>query len=722
MPGTIFERYEFLKLETCCEKYMPLISAIDENYSMERLGLYESSLSDGLFIHCRLELSLPTNGVYKELDVRSDEEILIFVKSDYPFFAPAVLFVRNDFPTSRIPHLNLGIANSNIHLLNPCLYRGDVNEWFFQNGPRAFCDRVNDWFSDLINGELMNGDGFETVRYENTAGFAEMDFDYLCKIISTYGTTHGAQILQMKQKANRYFQILNQEYSKELSDDILPCIFAFDRENVVHDFISQALCTEKDLKIFPCECRIQHGIRKISRRYYESHKIDSLKNILVVLAVKRPMQVLGGFSEYEFIAVLLSYDLKSSPNIENCSIKKVVPIQALNNAMAERLSGTENISKKPVIMLGCGALGSKVSMNLARMGYTEQHFYDEDVILPHNLVRHYENCNYAVGFPKAEVMKIEMDCMFSGNKSTSHTENIFYVDSLPEGLVIDCTASRRIMFWSILTDKIKSSIIRSEIYAGGKMGLTVIEGKNRNPDIYDMQISLYRKALDEPVISQWLNYKQPKDMRYHIGFGCSSDTTILDDGTISNHASMVPHLINKYQDTENGIVCVNYFDRDDLTNNGVYIYEMEPMVFLEEVDGWSIHISSSLYQRIQKYSNEKLENAGVWIGSIEKKIKRITIVDTFIPEDNERKDNTVEMGKKGVKEYLKSLRTKTNGLLRYIGEWHTHIAGDASPSQKDLKTFSETHPAEDVFLMTILSPSNTRNYLIRREKNEYKRL
>ena len=81
----------------------------------------------------------------------------------------------------------------------------------------------------------------------------------------------------------------------------------------------------------------------------------------------------------------------------------------------------------------------------------------------------------------------------------------------------------------------------------------------------------------------------------------------------------------------------------------------------------------------------------------EKKIKRVTIVDTFIPEDNERKDNTVEMGKKGVKEYLKSLRTKTNGLLRYIGEWHTHIAGDASPSQKDLKTFCETHPAEDVF-------------------------
>lgn len=716
MPGTIFERYEFHKLETCCEKYMPLILAIDENYSIERLGIYESSLSDGLFIHCRLELSIPTNGVYEDLDVRSDEEILIFVKSDYPFFAPAVLFVRNDFPTSRIPHLNLGIANSNIHLLNPCLYRGDVNEWFYQNGPRAFCDCVNDWFSDLINGELMNGDGFETVRYENTAGFVEMDFEYFIKIISTYRQAHGAHILQMKQKSSRYFQILNQDYSKKLSQNILPCIFVFDRETVVHDYISQSFCMEKDLKIFPSESRIQHGIRKISRKYYEPEKIDTLKNVLVVLAVKRPMQVLGSFSEYEFIAVLLSYDFKASANIENCSIKKVVPIQSLNNTMAERLSGTENILKKPVVMLGCGALGSKVSMNLARMGYTEQHFYDEDVILPHNLVRHYESGNYMVGFPKADVMKIEMDCMFSGNKSTSHTENIFYTDLLPDGLVIDCTASRRILFWAALTDKIKSSIIRSEIYLGGKMGLTIIEGKNRNPDIYDMQVSLYRKALDEPLISQWLNYKKSEDMRYHIGFGCSSDTTILDDGTISNHASVVPHLINKYQNTKNGIVCVNYFDRDDLTNNGVDIYEMEPMVFLQEVDGWAIHIRSSLYQIIHEYSNEKLENTGIWIGSIEEAIQRITIVDTVIPEDNERKANTVVMGQLGVKKYIKTLTAKTNGLLRYIGEWHTHTAGEAAPSQTDLKTFGETQPSERVLLMTILSPLNTRNYIIKRKK------
>ena len=90
-------------------------------------------------------------------------------------------------------------------------------------------------------------------------------------------------------------------------------------------------------------------------------------------------------------------------------------------------------------------------------------------------------------------------------------------------------------------------------------------------------------------------------------------------------------------------------------------------------------------------------------------------MDTFIPEDNDRKTNTVTMGKSGVKKCIKTLMAKTKGLLRYIGEWHTHTSGNASPSQRDLKTFDETQPSEEVFLMTILSPSNTRNYIIKRE-------
>ena len=140
------------------------------------------------------------------------------------------------------------------------------------------------------------------------------------------------------------------------------------------------------------------------------------------------------------------------------------------------------------------------------------------------------------------------------------------------------------------------------------------------------------------------------------------------------------------------------------------------MVFLPSVDGWSIHIKHSLYQEIQKYSEEGLENAGIWIGCIEKRIKRITLIDIFIPKDNKREITTVTMGKEGVSEYLKRLTKRTNGLLKYIGEWHTHTSGNASPSQRDTKTFKETKVSTDVFLMTIISPTNIQNYIIKGKK------
>ena len=341
MCNTIFEYSKFHKLETCLPQYMDLVNAVEQNYNMDLLNLFESDLSEGLYIHVKLHISIPTNGVYEELDVHSEEEIVIYAKTDYPFSAPAVLFVRNDFPSNRIPHLNLGVSDSSISLLNPCLYRGNIDEWFYQNGPEKFCDRINGWFSDLVNGELINEDGFETVR----------------------------------------------------------------------------------------------------------------------------------------------------------------------------------------------------------------------------------------------------------------------------------------------------------------------------------------------------------------------------------------DLINKYQNTENGIICINIFDKNNMTNNRLLIYEIEPMEIFQKVDGWSIHINRSIYQRVQQYSNETQENAGLWIGHIEERIKRITIVDTFIPDDNVRKNASVTMGNKEVNTYLKTLAVKTNGLIKYIGEWHTHTSGDASPSQQDIKTFEETKVNISAFLMTIVSPSNTCNYIIKGKHN-----
>ena len=136
------------------------------------------------------------------------------------------------------------------------------------------------------------------------------------------------------------------------------------------------------------------------------------------------------------------------------------------------------------------------------------------------------------------------------------------------------------------------------------------------------------------------------------------------------------------------------------------------MKVFQNVDGWSIRIRQSLYEKIVNYTKENLENAGLWMGRIEKSINRITIIDTFIPKDNIRNIDTVTVGKEEVELYLKKVSKKTNGLIEYIGEWHTHISGTALPSQRDLNTFNEVKKNTSVFLMTIMSPLEVNNIVI----------
>ena len=129
-----------------------------------------------------------------------------------------------------------------------------------------------------------------------------------------------------------------------------------------------------------------------------------------------------------------------------------------------------------------------------------------------------------------------------------------------------------------------------------------------------------------------------------------------------------------------------------------------------------IHIETEIQVKVSNYLNESKENAGLWIGMVDEKLHRITVVDTYIPPDNKRQKNNVTMGKQGVRDYIKDITTKTNGLLQYVGEWHTHTIGNGTPSSIDLKTFAETKPSNIAFLMTIFAPLKTRHWVIQEKE------
>lgn len=711
MKKKISERLKLKYVDSCKPQYKEFLQALDINPTINMSGLYESEIENGLFIEAEVIISIPTGGVYNNLDIQNKERIIIFLKPEYPLIAPAVIIARDDFPVSFIPHLNMGVSKSKIKELNLCLYRGDIDEWFYEHGAMAFCDLINEWFSDLVNGELIKKDGFECVRISNSIGIMVADYEALEQRIVNDAREKGHYILPLS-ISQCYANVGNGNYNADGKH--WPCILVFDKR-VNTEYISDNLEVASDLRKFYSYQSLNHAIQKYRNIYYDPNSQDSLLNngIFIILAVKRPQQVIGNFGHFEFLAFYMEFDFSQNPRIDNCQIKNMSALQSLNCKITERLSGTQ-FKKEDIMVWGCGALGSKVSMEMARMGYLSQTLYDNDILMPHNLVRHEIASEYAIGLNKAKALEIEIKSMYGNDiKVSGVDDNSFSCEKvLNNEIVVDCTASERNLSWSCMNSEIKNRFVRCEIFMEGKLGAVFVEGKNRNPDAYDMRANLWYRAVDNETIKTWLNQDTKENMEFHIGFGCSSDTVVLDDATISNHASVIPHCINKYSQLDDGTLIINYFNKDALEDNFIKVFTIGKYTSWKSREGWIIHCPSKVIERLKQISYEKTENMGIWFGHINNRMKRFTIVDTYIPEDNKRSSGNVTGGTQGVTEKIKQIIRSTGGMIGYIGEWHTHPNGSIMPSETDYKAFGMVAKGSRPFLMSIIAHNNIGNWIL----------
>lgn len=575
----------------------------------------------------------------------------------------------------------------------------------------AFCDLINEWFSDLVNGELIKKDGFECVRISNSIGIMVADYEALEQRIVNDAREKGHYILPLS-ISQCYANVENGNYNADGKH--WPCILVFDKR-VNTEYISENLGVASDLRKFYSYQSLNHAIQKYRNIYYDPNSQDSLLNngIFIILAVKRPQQVIGSFGYFEFLAFYMEFDFSQNPHIDNCQIKNMSALQSLNFKITERLSGTQ-FKKEDIIVWGCGALGSKVSMELARMGYLSQTLYDNDILMPHNLVRHEIASKYAIGLNKAKALEIEIKSMYGNDiKVSGVDDNSFSCEKvLNNEIVVDCTASERNLSWSCMNNEIKNRFIRCEIFMEGKLGAVFVEGKNRNPDSYDMRVNLWYRAVDNETIKSWLNQDTKENMEFHIGFGCSSDTMVLDDATISNHASVIPHCINKYSQLDDGTLIINYFNKDVLENNFIKVFTIRKYTSWKLREGWIIHCPSKVIERLKQISYEKTENMGIWFGYINNRMKRFTIVDIYIPEENKRSSGNVTGGTQGVTEKIKQIIRSTGGMIGYIGEWHTHPNGSIMPSETDYKAFEMIDKGNRPFLMSIIGHNNIGNWIL----------
>ncbi len=213
-------------------------------------------------------------------------------------------------------------------------------------------------------------------------------------------------------------------------------------------------------------------------------------------------------------------------------------IDVLSTATDNRRRGSDHnaLADRKVGIVGCGSLGSKVAVSLARSGVGKFLLVDDDILLPENMVRHELDWR-DVGTHKAESVSRRIDLVnpytevrvrqhrLGGQESSGGVESL--VEALAEcDLLIDASATPEVFNYLSASASIGGKpMIWAEVYAGGIGGLVA----RHRPGI-EPEPALMRRAIENWCADQGLPIE-----RDTAGYdtGASVAPIVADDADVS---------------------------------------------------------------------------------------------------------------------------------------------------------------------------------------------
>jgi threonine dehydrogenase-like Zn-dependent dehydrogenase len=526
-------------------------------------------------------VDLPFRGPVNGIDIRPEEPLLlVFPKVHYPYRVPMVRADRLDFPSNRLPHLNPARPGEPPSL---CLHRGSIDDWFAEHGLLDLVRRAQGWLRDAAANRLIREDDrFEETRIEAPGGVVESDAEDLEAHVSRYWAANNGQgghaVCLLKRTTGPESPWLEWMYflTPENQGRTLSIVREYNEAAVGANLKSRFLlgllvwprkadaCAEYFANLPTTYAEL---IRLAGSAYcdleramavYEAQQLDVFEQVPVVLVVRRPKPLIRSGRDIEILHFLASREsaLQHLSSAPTCSVSVLQHRFPLTVAKARELSKTPGQGLPRILIAGCGAVGSKVGLSLARGGYTDLVLVDDDTVSTHNMVRN-ALLPDQVGQNKAQALKDQISAMYSGDKRVASIgvhpvtlqDRLFGNDAKQLSSIqylLDCSASRQVMH--ALTDsRIPPTLrtIRCELTDQGQLGLWLLEGAGRNPRVDDLQALLWDSAVENDAISGWLGRHRQRaestsglDMEeIGIGMGCSTSTMRLPDDLISYHAA-----------------------------------------------------------------------------------------------------------------------------------------------------------------------------------------
>lgn len=381
-------------------------------------------------------------------------------------------------------------------------------------------------------------------------------------------------------------------------------------------------------------------------------------------------------------------------------IDSVYQLELRAEANPENLNKMSGFNSVPdnVVLLGAGALGSKVAEHLVREGAESLSIVDHDRFAPHNLSRHALTNEYLY-FNKAKALS---EFLRRINKVVEVSPHDLNVANVPAGLfrdqiaghkrgvLIDCTADLPVMRRICQSDNVMRTV-KLEIADAGQIGLLLYEGRRRNPRIDDLKALIPYLGAEIPEISVWLN--RAGDPVIDTGIGCASASMLMSDSRVSVHAANFMASVSRIVRGEEFTPGIGIAIANQLGHLEKWIWFAEPSlsIFKVELDDsqWEVHIRDSAIKEVKLARDRSKPNeaGGYLYGSYDLASKTIYVVWACEPVALEKTPVSIKLPAAGISEDEVNIRHASAGQLRLLGTWHSHPDSSSEASTTDIRQF-----------------------------------
>ncbi|PUE64130.1 Mov34/MPN/PAD-1 family protein [Arcobacter caeni] len=624
-----------------------------------------------------------------ELGVRREEDVKFEFCEKFPSKEPFIT-LRKDFPRY-FEHIN-----PNSKVVNPCIYEGNLSELLQQ--PKFFdeiLDQMAFWLDKTVTNRLFDkSQGWEPMRSDNSDGDIEFPISFVEKVLANGIETSTVTYWIIDEK-NNYFYVRKNDELQKVNNVNISYLIPFMSEQIADRYYPNNISTYRDLVDFCKKIHITNLDEDLTKNY---KLLENISYVFVSLFVRRPAKIIGTNLDYEIMNFAINVKTlektRNGKKIQHGT--KVYTLSSKESPSKELFSKFSGLSKKTtnkdmvITQIGCGSLGSKIILHLARTGLTDNiNLIDKGFFSAHNYARHgLSNANFIYG-KKSLLLHNSLKEMGLKNIKYSDKDIKDLEQALHENqILIDSTADISVRNF-LINDNIKSEVIYTVLHQLGTIGLVFIEAKNRGVRVDDIMVEFYYLCFFNDELSKLI---RTNNVKYEaIGQGCGSLTTIVSDATISLQAASMANIIqNRLEFGSKDFGELNIGQIQNNINISWQNLEVFPPVILkEDTYNMQVRVSSRVIDMIKEESKKHLPNetGGILIGHISLVNRTFTIVD-FIdaPEDSKRSSSYFELGTIGLKDKIESYEIKTNGLLTYIGTWHSHpLGGGPSGTDKRMK-------------------------------------